>query len=102
MWQRASDRTNPAARALFAGLVMLWGGVRLIGAVYLYDDTKEDKKEGVRLIVMWTYALESIMLSIAAATGQMREERAFVAAALCVPMLILLRLFAFDDDDDYH
>jgi hypothetical protein len=101
MWQRASDRTNPAARALFAGLVMLWGGVRLIGAVYLYDDTNEDKKEGVRLIVMWTYALESIMLSIAAATGQMREERAFVAAALCVPMLILLRLFAFDGDD-YH
>ena len=85
LWERASDRANPAARALFAALVLHWGGVRLLGATRIAED-------GVRLCVMWTYAVESVFLSFAAATGGMREGRALVASALCVPMLILLLL----------
>ena len=84
LWARASDRANPAARALFAAVVLLWGGARLLGAARLHE-------EGVRLHVMWTYALESLFLSIGAMTGRMREGRALAASALCVLMLMLLR-----------
>ena len=64
--------------------MLLWGGARLLGAARLHE-------EGVRLHVMWTYARESLVLSIGAMTGRMREGRALAASALCVLMLMLLR-----------
>ena len=86
LWERPSDRANPAARFLFGALVCLWGVARLMAASCMQQQPRCD----MVLIAMWTYTLEGVFLSCAAAMGHMRVGRALCASALCVPMLTLL------------
>jgi hypothetical protein len=91
LWAQAADRGNPAARLLFGALVLLWGGVRLIAAACLFYSYAEKEANAARWFATWTYVIESALLLVGAKEILlMRRERALMAAALCLPMLLLL------------
>jgi hypothetical protein len=89
LWAQEADRSNPAARLLFGALVLLWGGVRLIAAACLFFND-EWNNNAARWFALWTYALEGALLLVGAKGLMMRRERALFAAALCLPMMMLL------------